>query len=165
MILVLRKPGSHRAPYLSCRGGESPGWFDVLPKSCMRCEAWLDTLLWWSCQSSVAQSCGLLNHLNSFCGGMFKLNTKYDADSWLYSLSHWECDGHRVHMFSQRHLLPPLTSTIKSLFTHAHSDLLSLASRLHGCRTNHSHYINNGWHFSGQILYNIYNRLINAPLN
>ena len=31
-----------------------------------------------------------LNHLNSFHGGMFKLNVKYDADSLLYSLSHFE---------------------------------------------------------------------------
>ena len=30
--------------------------------------------------------CGLLNHLISFRGGMFKLNAKYDADSLLYSV-------------------------------------------------------------------------------
>ena len=29
----------------------------------------------------------LLNHLNSFHGGMFKLNAKFDADLLLYSLS------------------------------------------------------------------------------
>ena len=29
--------------------------------------------MWWSCQSPVAHSCGLLNHLNSFHRGMFKL--------------------------------------------------------------------------------------------
>ena len=34
----------------------------------------------------VAHSCGLLNHLNSFCEGMFKLNEKFDADALLYSL-------------------------------------------------------------------------------
>ena len=28
-----------------------------------------------------------LNHPNSFCGGMFKLNAKFDTDSLLYSLS------------------------------------------------------------------------------
>ena len=28
----------------------------------------------------------LLNHLNSFCGGMFKLNTNFDTDSLLYSV-------------------------------------------------------------------------------
>ena len=29
----------------------------------------------------VAHSCSLLNHPNSFCGGMFKLNIKFDAHS------------------------------------------------------------------------------------
>ena len=31
----------------------------------------------------------LLNHLNSFCGRMFKLNTKFDADLLLCSLRMW----------------------------------------------------------------------------
>ena len=43
----------------------------------------------------------LLNHLNSFCGGIFKLNAKFDADSLLYSLSHFECKGHTVHVLTQ----------------------------------------------------------------
>ena len=73
----------------------------------------------------------LLNHQNSFCGGMFKLNEKFDADSLLYSLSHLD-HGHTVHMLTQRHLLPPLTSAMKSsLFMHEHSHPLSLAARLH----------------------------------
>ena len=33
----------------------------------------MGTLLWWSCQSPVAHNCGLLNHPNHFCRGMFKL--------------------------------------------------------------------------------------------
>ena len=37
---------------------------------------------------------------------MFKLNAKFDADSLLYSLSHFKCNGPTVHMFTQRHLLP-----------------------------------------------------------
>ena len=52
----------------------------------------------------------LLNHLNSFHGGMFKFNAKFDADL-LFSLGHFECYGHTVHTLTQRHLLPPLTST------------------------------------------------------
>ena len=60
-------------------------------KLCRRCDAWADALLWWSCQSPVAHSCGLLNHPNSFHGGMFKLNTKSDAHSLLCSLSQFEC--------------------------------------------------------------------------
>ena len=49
---------------------------------------------------------------------------------------------------------PPLTSTVKlSLFMQMHSSPLSLAARLHGCHANDSHYVNNGWTFSGQTLY------------
>ena len=86
---------------------------------------------------------------------MFKLNTKSDADSLLYLLSHLECDGHTVHMLTQWHLPPPLTSTMKlSLFTHVNSKPLSLATRLHQCHTNCFHYINNGWTFLDRpILY------------
>ena len=96
-----------------------------------------------------------LNHLNSFCGGIFKLNSKLDAESLLYSLSHCECDGHTVHMLPQRRLPPPLISTMKSsLFTHAHSSPLSLAASLHQCCANHSCYITKGWSFSRQTSYN-----------
>ena len=34
----------------------------------------------------VAHSCSLVNHPNSFCRRMFKLNAKLDADSLLYSV-------------------------------------------------------------------------------
>ena len=112
----------------------------------MRCDALSGALSWWSCQSPVAHSCGLLNHLNSLRRGMFKLNTKFDAALLLYSLSHFECDSHIVHMLTQQHLPPPLTSTVKSsLFIDVHSSPLCLAARLYGCHANHSCYINNGW--------------------
>ena len=151
VILVLGKARSFRAWNLGCSGAKLPGWFDVSLKNCTRHDTWAGALSWLSCPSPVAQSCGLLNHPNSFHRGMFKLNTKFDADLLLYSLSHFECNGHTVHILTQGHLPPPLTSTVKlSLFTHAHSNPLSLASRLHWCTANHSHYINNGWTFSGQ---------------
>ena len=69
-------------------------------------------------------------------------------------LCHFERDGHAVHVLTQGHLPSlPLTSTVKSsLSTQADSSPLSLAARLHRCHTNHSHYINNGWTFSGQTL-------------
>ena len=35
---------------------------------------------------------------------MFKLNANLDPDSLLYSLSHFECDGHTVHMLTQQQL-------------------------------------------------------------
>ena len=82
------------------------------------------------------------------------LNEKFDADSLLYSLSHFECNGHTVHMLTQQYLPPPVTGTVKSsLFVYAHSSPLSLAARLHPCRVNGSLYINNGWTFSRQTLY------------
>ena len=59
----------------------------------MRCDAWVGTLSWWSFQSPVAHSCSLLNHPDSFHRRTFKLNTKFDADLLLYSLSHFECDA------------------------------------------------------------------------
>ena len=108
----------------------------------------------WSFQSPVAHSCKLPNHLNSFHGGMFKLKAKCDAYSLLYLLSHFEWDGHTVHMLTPQHLPPPMTSTVKSsLFTHVHSSPLFLAARLHWCHTNSSRYINNAWTFSGQTSY------------
>ena len=73
---------------------------------CGRHNAWAGTLWWWRCQSPVAHSCSLLNHLNSFCGGLFKLKAKFDADSLLYLLSHFECDGHTVHMPIQQYTAP-----------------------------------------------------------
>ena len=77
-----------------------------------------------------------------------------NADSLICFLSHFKCNGHTVHMLTQRHVLPLLTSTVKSSsFTHAHSSPLSLAARLHRSCTNHSCYINNGWAFSGQTSY------------
>ena len=95
-----------------------------------------------------------LNQPNSFHRVMFKPNAKSDIDSLLYLLCHFECDSHTVHMLTQQHLLPPLTSTMTlSLLIHWHSSPLSLAARLHPCPTNCSHYINNSWTFSRQTLY------------
>ena len=143
------KSQKSRTPNLGCRGAESPQWFDVSPKKpCTRRDAWAGALSWWSCQSPAAHRCGLLHLLNSFCKWMFKLNTKFDADSLLYSLSHFECNGHTVHMLTQQCLSPPLTRAVKSsLFTHVHSSPLSLAARLHRRHTNHCRCINNGWTF------------------
>ena len=150
VILVLGKARSHRAQNLGRRRAESPGWFDVLQNNCTRRHAWVGVLLWWSCQSPVAHHCGLLNHLNSFHGGILKLNAKCDADSLLYWLSHFECESQTVHMLTQQHLPPPLTRTVKlSLFMHVRSSPLSLAARSHQCHANCC-CINNGWTFSGQ---------------
>ena len=65
---------------------------------------------------------------------MFKLNAKFGADLLLYLFSHFEWEGHTVHMLTQWHVPFPLTSTVKSLLlTHVNSSPLSLAARLHQC--------------------------------
>ena len=67
---------------------------------------------------------------------MFKLNSKFDADLLLYLLSHFECDGHTVHMLTQWRLLPPLTSTVKlSLFMHAYVQSPWLPGYIHVTET------------------------------
>ena len=158
LTLVLGKARSHRMPNMGCWGAESPG--DLMFHQNTLHEMWCmsgQTLLWWSCQSPVAHSCSLLSHLNSCCRGMFKLNSKLDADLLLYWLSHFECNSHTVQMLTQQCLLPALTTTVKSsLFMHVHSSPLSLAARLHRCPMNHSHYVNNVWTFPGQTWYHIH---------
>ena len=151
VILILGKSRSCRVPNLGCSGTESLGWFDVLPKI----SSWDMLHEQVHCRDETANhrlliAVALLNHPNSFRGGMFKLNAKLDAYSLLYLLSHFECHGHTVHMLTQQCLPPPLTSTVKSpLFTHAHSSPLTLAARLHQCRASHSHYIKYSWTFPG----------------
>ena len=128
-------------------------------KFCTRHDAWVGMLLWWPSQSPVAHSYRLLSHPNSFRRGMFKLHAKFDADSLLYSFSHFERDSYTVQILIQWCLPPPLNSTVKlSLFTHAHSSPPSLDARLHQCHSNCSCYINSGWTFSGKpLVYNGYN--------
>ena len=128
-------------------------------KLCTRHDAWVGALLWWSCQSPVAHSCGLLKHLNSFCRGMFKLTAKFDTNSLLYSLSHFECNSHTVHMLTWWDLPHPLTSTVKtSFFRHVHSSPLSLAASLCQCHADCSRYINSGWTFSRQTFIYTYTK-------
>ena len=144
-ILVLGKARSHRVPNLGCSGAESPGDLSFPKILCKRCDTGAGMLSWLSCQSPAAHSYSLLNHLKSFHRGTSKLNAKFDADSLLYSLSHFECDGHTVHIAHSQCLPPPLTSTVKSsLFMHVHSSPLSLPAKLHWCTTNDSCYINSG---------------------
>ena len=96
----------------------------------------------------------LLNHPNSFLRGMFKLNTKSDADYLYYSLSRFECHSHTVHILTQCCPPHPLTSTVKlPLFTHVHFSPLSLAARLHQWCVNCSCDNDSGWILSGQTSY------------
>ena len=120
VILVLGKARNGRVPNLGCKSGCQITWgiWCFAKKLDMKHDARVGALLWWSCQSPVTHSCSLLNHLNSFHRGMFKLIAKSDGDLF-YWLSHFECDSHTEHMVSQRRLLPLLTSTVKSLFMYA----------------------------------------------
>ena len=99
VILVLGKTKSHQIQAVG-------GWVTWVSwcftkKICTRCDAWAGALSWWSCQPPV-RSC--LNHANSFCTEMFKLNAKFDADLLLYLLSHFECDS------------PPYTCSLNSIY-------------------------------------------------
>ena len=133
------KSQKSQAPNLGCRGSWVTWMICCFTKKlCIRRDSWAGTLLW--CQSPVAHSFSLLNHTISSCQRMFRFNAKFDADSLFYSPSHFVCNGHTVHILTQRCLPPPLTSTVKSsLFTHEHSSPLPLADRLHRCHANHSH--------------------------
>ena len=150
VILLLRKARGCRAPNLGCRGAESPGWFDVLPKNSAQ-----DMMHGWACCCDEAA-----NHQLPIASAFWITwivsmeecsSAEFDTESLLYLLHHFDCCGHTVHMLTQWRLPPPLTSTVRlSLFTPAHSCPLSLAARLHLCHVNRSHYINDGWTFSGQ---------------
>ena len=121
----------------------------------MRCDAWAGTLLWWNCQSPVAHRYGLPNHPNSFHGGLFKLNAKLDVDPSLYSLSHFECDGHTVHVLTQWCLPPPLTSTGQSSLFTVHIPVRSPWLPGYTEVTWTPCYMNTGWTFSGQTSYTL----------
>ena len=125
-------------------------------KLCLRHDTWVGALLWWSCQSPGAHSCGLLNHPNGFHRGMFKLNAKSDADVLLYSLSHFEVMATQYTHSLNGMYCPHWLVHWSCYLSCAHSSPLSLAARLHWRHPNHSHYINNGWIFPGQTLFYIY---------
>ena len=96
VILVLGKARSLRVPNPDYRGTESPEWFDVSQKALQ--ETWCMSRSIVMMRLPITHSCSLLNHPNSFRGGMFKLNTKCDADSLLYLLTHfWMQRPHSTH--------------------------------------------------------------------
>ena len=147
------------APYLGCRGADTPGWFDVSPKNSApdvmhkpehcRDEAANHQLpiaaaSWIIWIVSVEKCSSLRQNLMQICCS---------------TCSFWMRQPHSAHAY-QWCLRPPLTNTAKSsVFTHANSSPLSLAARLHRCPTNHSRYINHDWTFSGQTSY-IYCRIV-----
>ena len=121
-------------------------------KLCTRCDAWAGMLSWWSCQSPVAHSCSLLNHPNSFSGGMFKLNAKSDAYLLLSLLGLFECNSHTVHMLNGVYCpywLVQWSHHCSCMCIPVHSPWLP--DYMYVVQTNS--YINNGWSFSGQASY------------
>ena len=49
---------------------------------------------------------------------MLKLDAKFDADSLLYSFSHFECDDHTVHVLTKRRLTVALLVQQRQHCTH-----------------------------------------------
>ena len=107
--LSFGKAKSHRAPTLSWGDLSHLGDLMFCQKTLhkMWCMSRYVARLWWSCQSPVAHSCSLLSPPNSFHRGMSKLNAKLDADSLLYSLNHFEWDGHTVNTHSLNSIYHP----------------------------------------------------------
>ena len=87
VILVLGKAWSHTAPNLGCRGLSHLGDLMFCQKTLQESWCMSRCVVVMKLQTPAA----VLNHLNSFCRGMFKINTKFDADSLLHSLSHFKC--------------------------------------------------------------------------
>ena len=152
-------------PNLGYSGAESPGWFDVSPKN----SAGLPQCGSLSTDSQLSLKCLchtfictelIASPLKAFwiiwivfteeCSGLMQNLMQTVA---LLAQSFWMRRPHSTHAHST--VSPsPLTSTVKLyLFTHVPSSPLSLASRLHWCHANHSHYIKNGWTFSRQTSY------------
>ena len=137
VILALGKARSHTVPNV---GRLSHLGDLMLCQKTLHRMWWMSgMLLWWSCQSPVAHSYSLLHHPNSVREGMFKLNATFDAESLLYSLSHfWVEQPHSTHAHWT-------ATTIPTVYP------VPLAAWLHQCCTNHSLSINNGWSVSGYI--------------
>ena len=157
MILVLGKGRSHRVPNLGCRGGwgraRSLGWFNVSPKNSAG-----DMMHEWAHCHDEASS-----HQLPIAAAFWiiRIVSTEEHSSLTQNLMQICCFTHLVilnatdtqYTCSLNGIYCPASTVKLSLFTHAHSNPLSLASRLHWCTANHSHYINNGWTFSGQTPY------------
>ena len=152
VILVLGKARGRSEPNLSCRGAESPEWFDISPKNSARdmmhehvrcCDEAANIQLpiavaFWIIWIVSAEEC------SSFTQNLMQIHCS--------TCSLWVWQPHSTHAHTMAST-PPLTRIVKTLFTHVYSSPLSLAARLHWYCTNHPHYINNGWTFSRQTLY------------
>ena len=131
---------------------ESPGWFNVSPKNCMRCDTWAGVLSWQSCQSLVSHSWIMQIVSMEVCSSL-KQNLMQICCCTQSFWMRWP-QGTHAHLMASTH---PRHHLIKSsLFTHAHSSPLPLAAQLRRCCSSSSHYANNGWTFSRQTSYFIF---------
>ena len=155
VILVLGKARSLRALNVGCRGAESPEWLDVSPKNFIG-----DVIQEWARSREEAANhllprAAALNHMNRFHGGMFKLNTKFDAGPLLYSLvlnvmaTQYTCSLSGIY---HPHCLVQWSRQCSRMRIPVHSPWLPGYIDV----TNHSHHVNNGWTFSGQTSYLVY---------
>ena len=85
VILILGKTRSYRAPNQGCRGAESPGWFDVLPKN----SAW-DVMHEWACCCDEA-----VNHQLPIAVAIWVI--------WIVSMEEWSSDWLFIRKKSKSH--------------------------------------------------------------
>ena len=100
VILVLGKARSRGVPNLDCRGAESPGWLDVLPKTSV-CDVMHEGTFCHdedaNHQLPIAAALWIIPIVSTEECSSLKLN---HADSSLNLLRHFECNGHTVHMLT-----------------------------------------------------------------
>ena len=121
-------------------------------KICTRWDTWVGIWSWWSFQSPVAHRDALLNHLNSFHKSS-SLTWNLKRIMALLPQSYWMWQPHSTHAHSI------VSTTLWLLQWSRHCSCMHITVHspwlpgLHRYHTNHSHYIHNGWMFSGQISY------------
>ena len=145
MILVLGKARSHWEPNLGCKGAESPGWFDVLPKSsawdmmhtqARCCDKAVNHQLpraaafWIICLGPMEESSSLTQNLMQICCSTCSAILNVTATQYTCLFNSIYC-SHGLVQWSHHCLHTSIP---------AHSSWW-----LHQCCANLSHYINNGW--------------------
>ena len=152
MTLVLGKARSHRVPNLGCRGAESPGWFDVLPKN----STW-DVMREQACCRDKAA-----NHQLSIAAvfWIIQIVSTGECSNLVQNLIQIRCSTHSVILnVTATQYTCLLSGTYRPhwlvQWSHhcSHMSPLPLAARLHPCHANCSCSINNSWTFSGQTSY------------
>ena len=106
VTLVLGKARSRRVPRLGCRGAKSSGWLMLGKKETAQVVMHEQAHVVMNLPITSCHSCSLLNHPNSFRGGMFKLNANSDEDLLFCSQSLWIWGPHSTHAHSTASTAP-----------------------------------------------------------